>query len=97
VPCRLVILPFEQHQYAARESIMHIIWETDRWLQKYCATNPKNIKDMETNVDTPQSPHDAALDRETLTFNFPKISSLVRFFMSRVCLFIWYKDYMFFA
>ncbi|RLN35977.1 hypothetical protein C2845_PM03G16950 [Panicum miliaceum] len=44
VPCRLVILPFEQHHYAARESIMHIIWETDRWLQKYCATNPGNIK-----------------------------------------------------
>ncbi|XP_034579376.1 probable glutamyl endopeptidase, chloroplastic isoform X2 [Setaria viridis] len=78
VPCRLVILPFERHQYAARESIMHIIWETDRWLQKYCATNPGNIKDMETNVDTSQSPNDAVLDHEALTLNFTKISSLIK-------------------
>ncbi|KAF6999255.1 LOW QUALITY PROTEIN: hypothetical protein CFC21_015313 [Triticum aestivum] len=39
VPCRLVILPFEGHRYAARESVLHVIWETDRWLQKYCASN----------------------------------------------------------
>ncbi|KAL6525908.1 hypothetical protein OROMI_030303 [Orobanche minor] len=37
--CRLVILPFESHGYAARESVMHVLWETDRWLQKYCAAN----------------------------------------------------------
>lgn len=37
--CRLVILPFESHGYAARESIMHVLWETDRWLQKYCISN----------------------------------------------------------
>ncbi|OEL27843.1 putative glutamyl endopeptidase, chloroplastic, partial [Dichanthelium oligosanthes] len=78
VPCRLVILPFEQHQYAARESIMHVIWETDRWLQKYCATKPGNIKDMEMNVDTSQSPTDAVLDHEALTLNFTKISSLIK-------------------
>ncbi|KAK8497568.1 hypothetical protein V6N12_037441 [Hibiscus sabdariffa] len=35
--CRLVILPFESHGYAARESIMHVLWETDRWLQKHFA------------------------------------------------------------
>ncbi|GFQ01565.1 probable glutamyl endopeptidase chloroplastic [Phtheirospermum japonicum] len=28
--CRLVILPFESHGYAARESVMHVLWETDR-------------------------------------------------------------------
>ncbi|KAH9750546.1 putative glutamyl endopeptidase [Citrus sinensis] len=39
VSCRLVILPFENHAYAARESIMHVIWETDRWLQKYCVSD----------------------------------------------------------
>lgn len=38
-PSRLVILPFESHGYAARESIMHVLWETDRWLQKYCVSN----------------------------------------------------------
>lgn len=37
--CRLVILPFESHGYAARESIMHVLWESDRWLQKYCVLN----------------------------------------------------------
>jgi hypothetical protein len=33
---RLVILPFESHGYSARESIMHVLWESDRWLQNYC-------------------------------------------------------------
>ncbi|KAI8522602.1 hypothetical protein RHMOL_Rhmol13G0008700 [Rhododendron molle] len=37
--CRLVILPYESHGYAARESIMHVLWETDRWLQRYCVSN----------------------------------------------------------
>ncbi|XP_047309328.1 probable glutamyl endopeptidase, chloroplastic [Impatiens glandulifera] len=36
---RLVILPFESHAYVARESIMHVLWETDIWLQKYCVNN----------------------------------------------------------
>ncbi|XP_047315863.1 probable glutamyl endopeptidase, chloroplastic isoform X2 [Impatiens glandulifera] len=36
---RLVILPFESHGYASRESIMHVLWETDRWLHKYCINN----------------------------------------------------------
>ncbi|KAJ1292512.1 hypothetical protein BS78_02G397100 [Paspalum vaginatum] len=79
VPCRLVILPFEQHQYAARESIMHIIWETDRWLQKYCVNASRNIKAMESSIDTFQSPTSAVLDREALTVDFTKISSLIKF------------------
>ncbi|KAM7275790.1 hypothetical protein ACFE04_017656 [Oxalis oulophora] len=36
---RLVVLPYESHGYASRESIMHVLWETDRWLQKYCVSN----------------------------------------------------------
>jgi len=36
---RLVVLPFESHGYASRESIMHVLWETDRWLQKFCVSN----------------------------------------------------------
>ncbi|KAJ1412562.1 Six-bladed beta-propeller, TolB-like [Sesbania bispinosa] len=36
--CRLVILPHESHGYTARESIMHVLWETDRWLHKYCVS-----------------------------------------------------------
>lgn len=37
--CRLVVLPFESHGYSARESVMHVLWETDRWLQNFCAAN----------------------------------------------------------
>lgn len=32
---RLVVLPFESHGYAARESLLHMLWETDRWLEMY--------------------------------------------------------------
>lgn len=38
VPSRLVILPHESHGYRARESVMHVLWEMDTWLQKYCVT-----------------------------------------------------------
>uniref|UniRef100_A0A7C9AQN6 Peptidase S9 prolyl oligopeptidase catalytic domain-containing protein n=1 Tax=Opuntia streptacantha TaxID=393608 RepID=A0A7C9AQN6_OPUST len=41
--CRLVILPYESHSYSARESIMHVLWEMDRWLQKYCAPNTSGL------------------------------------------------------
>lgn len=32
---RLVMLPKESHGYVAKESIMHMLWEQDRWLEKY--------------------------------------------------------------
>jgi len=32
---RLVLLPKESHGYAARESVMHVLWEQDEWLEKY--------------------------------------------------------------
>ncbi len=32
---RLVMLPHESHGYRARESIMHMLWEMDQWLEKY--------------------------------------------------------------
>jgi dipeptidyl aminopeptidase/acylaminoacyl peptidase len=32
---RLVMLPHESHGYRARESVMHLIWETDTWLERY--------------------------------------------------------------
>lgn len=37
---RLVLLPKESHGYAARESILHLLWEQDQWLEKYV----KNIE-----------------------------------------------------
>jgi dipeptidyl aminopeptidase/acylaminoacyl peptidase len=32
---RLVMLPLESHGYRARESILHVLWEQDRWLETY--------------------------------------------------------------
>lgn len=34
-PVRMVILPKESHGYAAKENIFHVLWETDRFLEKY--------------------------------------------------------------
>ncbi|XP_078160546.1 prolyl oligopeptidase family protein isoform X1 [Carex rostrata] len=51
--CRLVILPYESHGYSARESIMHVLWETDRWLQKYCEANSDS--DRSSNKDDSQN------------------------------------------
>ncbi len=34
-PTRLVMLPHESHGYQARESLMHMLWETIEWLDKY--------------------------------------------------------------
>lgn len=33
---RLVVLPHESHGYAARESVMHMLYEMDRWMERYC-------------------------------------------------------------
>ncbi|XP_038713587.1 probable glutamyl endopeptidase, chloroplastic isoform X1 [Tripterygium wilfordii] len=50
--CRLAILPYESHGYAARESIMHVLWETDRWLQKFCVSNTSDVNaDLNTCTD----------------------------------------------
>ncbi len=32
---RLVMLPHERHSYRARESLLHLLWETSRWLDTY--------------------------------------------------------------
>ncbi len=32
---RLVMLPHESHSYRARESVMHVTWETADWLDRY--------------------------------------------------------------
>jgi dipeptidyl aminopeptidase/acylaminoacyl peptidase len=32
---RLVMLPKESHGYASKESILHMLWEQDQWLDKY--------------------------------------------------------------
>lgn len=43
----MVILPFESHGYSARESILHVLWESDRWLQTYCVNNSDKLADLD--------------------------------------------------
>lgn len=40
-PARLVLLPKESHGYAAKESILHVLWEQDQWLEKYVKNKEK--------------------------------------------------------
>lgn len=47
---RYVVLPYESHGYAAKESIMHTLWEMDTWLDKY--------------VKQPQKPENTKVDRK---------------------------------
>ena len=37
---RLVYLPFEAHGYAAKENILHMIWEQNTWLNRYVKNTP---------------------------------------------------------
>ncbi|MCZ6632244.1 MAG: alpha/beta fold hydrolase, partial [bacterium] len=32
---RLVMLPYESHSYRAKESVLHMLWEMGRWLDRY--------------------------------------------------------------
>ena len=38
---RLVMLPKESHGYRAKESILHLLWEQDQWLEKYVKNKEK--------------------------------------------------------
>ncbi|NNK87144.1 MAG: S9 family peptidase [Flavobacteriaceae bacterium] len=44
-PVRLVMLPKESHGYRAEESIMHVLWEQDQWLEKH-------VKNKKTGTET---------------------------------------------
>ncbi|MEL1245372.1 prolyl oligopeptidase family serine peptidase [Flavobacterium sp. DGU11] len=39
-PVRFVLLPKESHGYSAIESILHLLWEQDQWLEKYVKNRP---------------------------------------------------------
>jgi len=41
---KLVMLPKESHGYAARESIMHMLWEQDQWLERYVKNRHQEVK-----------------------------------------------------
>ena len=40
---RLVILPKESHGYRAKESILHVLWEQDQWLDKYVKNKKEDV------------------------------------------------------
>lgn len=40
-PVRLVMLPKESHGYSAKESILHMLWEQDQWLETYVKNKKK--------------------------------------------------------
>ena len=45
---RLVMLPHESHGYRARESIMHLLWETSTWLDRYVKNaEPRGMEEPE--------------------------------------------------
>ena len=41
-PVRLVMLPKESHGYRSKESILHMLWEQDQWLEKHVKNKTKN-------------------------------------------------------
>jgi dipeptidyl aminopeptidase/acylaminoacyl peptidase len=50
-PVRLVMLPKESHGYRAKESIMHMLWEQDQWLDKYV----KNKVEKEEKIENKET------------------------------------------
>ena len=46
---RLVMLPKESHGYRAKESILHLLWEQDSWLETYVKN--KNQNELKTTTD----------------------------------------------
>jgi dipeptidyl aminopeptidase/acylaminoacyl peptidase len=44
-PVRLVILPKESHGYRAKESILHLLWEQDQWLEKHVKNRAIKIEE----------------------------------------------------
>lgn len=39
---RLILLPHESHTYRARESILHLLWEMETWLDTHVKSAPKD-------------------------------------------------------
>lgn len=41
---RLVMLPKESHGYKAKESVLHLLWEQDQWLDKYVKNREESLE-----------------------------------------------------
>ncbi|WP_299602037.1 prolyl oligopeptidase family serine peptidase [uncultured Aquimarina sp.] len=42
---RLIMLPKESHGYRAKESILHLLWEQDQWLEKYVKNRKEKVSE----------------------------------------------------
>ncbi|MAP54739.1 MAG: S9 family peptidase [Altibacter sp.] len=51
-PARLVMLPKESHGYRAKESILHLLWEQDTWLETYVKNRDKNNLNVSGGIKT---------------------------------------------
>ena len=49
---RFVMLPAESHGYAARQSILHMLWEMDRWLEQHVKNAPPREKAVTTTEES---------------------------------------------
>ena len=45
---RLVMFPKESHGYRAKETILHLIWEQDRWLEKHVKSKKADLSKEKT-------------------------------------------------
>jgi len=45
---RLVMFPKESHGYRAKETILHLIWEQDRWLEKHVKSKKTDLSKEKT-------------------------------------------------
>ena len=45
---RLVLLPHESHGYRARESILHMLWEMQEWLERFVKQGSPERKKVST-------------------------------------------------
>lgn len=50
---RLVMLPKESHGYSAKESVLHVLWEQDQWLEKY-VKNKGETEEIKLEDATPE-------------------------------------------
>ena len=49
---KLVMLPHESHGYAARESLLHMLYEQTEWLNTYVRNaKPKELEEISPTID----------------------------------------------
>ncbi|HEX2255042.1 MAG TPA: prolyl oligopeptidase family serine peptidase [Thermoanaerobaculia bacterium] len=59
---RLVMLPHESHGYRARESVLHMLWETGTWLDEHVKEAPAERPEVDAMPDLESLPGPAAAE-----------------------------------